>query len=136
MDNQKIISLFETHSLPKSEWTHEAHLICALWYIAKTSTVWDAICVIKDRIISHNKSVGTANTGQKGYHETITVFWALQLSEFYQENTDLSFDTLVQKLLQDERFTDKSYIKKFYDDEVLKSSQARATYIPATKKPS
>ncbi len=129
MKSTELISQFEACALPKSFWTHQAHLTIALHYIIDSPDIWSAICRIKDGIIAHNRSVGTLNTGQKGYHETITVFWVFQLHQFWRENKELPFDILLDKVLSDRRFTDTSYIKQFYDVETLKSSRARAIYV-------
>jgi hypothetical protein len=134
MDPHALVSQFEAGTLPKSLWTHEAHLTMALWHITQSPDVWSAICIIKDRIIGYNRIVGTCNTGESGYHETITIFWALQLFDFWQENQELPFASLAEKLVHDSRFKDTAYIKQFYDGATLKSPQARATYVaPAVK---
>jgi hypothetical protein len=130
MDARELIAEFEAGTLPKSRWTHQAHLTMALWHVTQSADVWSAICVIKDRIIGYNRIVGTCNTGSSGYHETITIFWATQLFDFWKENPDLPFETLADKLVHDPRFKDTGYIKQFYDGETLKSARARATYVP------
>lgn len=40
-----IVERFNSTTLPKSEWTHEAHCIVALWYLS-TYEYYDAVCRI------------------------------------------------------------------------------------------
>lgn len=70
-----LIEKFNQHILPKEEWTHEAHLRVALWYI-HTYELDDAVCRLKAGIILLNHFHGTENTNRSGYHETLTIFWA------------------------------------------------------------
>ena len=69
-----LIETFEKRTLPKTEWTHAAHLIVGLYYcfhhpfgVAKN--------LMSDGIYWLNDAHGTANTETSGYHETLTVFW-------------------------------------------------------------
>jgi len=124
-----VVARFRSQTLPKSEWTHEAHLVVALWHLLEYGDVHSAICQLRAGIILHNHSVGTKNTETSGYHETITVFWVIQIKEFVESQTSKDFSTLAQKLLQDTPFTQKDYILQFYAKEVLKSKEARGLYV-------
>jgi len=58
-------------SLPKEEWTHEAHLAACLWILTERPDI------IPDRdmraiISGYNVAVGGVNDDYSGYHETIT----------------------------------------------------------------
>ncbi len=58
-------------SLPKSEWTHEAHLATCAWIVLERPEV------VPERdlprlIRRYNESVGGVNSDTEGYHETIT----------------------------------------------------------------
>ena len=58
-------------SLPKPEWTHEAHLAACAWLILERPDV----AVERDLpnlIRAYNESVGGVNDETQGYHETIT----------------------------------------------------------------
>ena len=124
-----VVARFRNQTLPKSEWTHEAHLVVALWHLLKFGDVHSALCQLRAGIILHNHSVGTKNTESSGYHETITVFWVKQVKEFIEGQASRDFNTLTQKLLQDTPFTQKDYILRFYAKEVLKSKEARGLYV-------
>ncbi len=58
-------------TLPKSEWTHEAHLATCAWILLERPE----IALTRDLpqlIRRYNESVGGVNSDSEGYHETIT----------------------------------------------------------------
>lgn len=59
-------------SLPRSEWTHEAHFAFALWMLRYRPDD-SAPGAFRSIIISLNEAHGTPNTESEGYHHTITV---------------------------------------------------------------
>lgn len=76
-----LIERFETRSLPKSEWTHAAHLTVALFYCT-SHPIGTARNLMRDGIIWLNDSHGTENSDTSGYHETLTWFWMDVVHEF------------------------------------------------------
>ncbi|MFM5931630.1 MAG: hypothetical protein ACKOPQ_12030 [Novosphingobium sp.] len=58
-------------SLPKEEWTHEAHLSTCLWLVEERPGF---VCErdLPLAISAYNESVGGQNTDTAGYHETLT----------------------------------------------------------------
>lgn len=58
-------------TLPRPEWTHEAHLACCLWLLRERPDVV-AERDLPGIIRSYNASVGGVNSDTEGYHETIT----------------------------------------------------------------
>ncbi len=57
------------------------HINCCMLVLYQYAQA-EAACYIRSGIITYNKAVGTANTPQKGYHETITVFWIKIISNY------------------------------------------------------
>lgn len=58
-------------TLPKAEWTHEAHLAACAWLILDRPDIHperDLPAIIR----RYNESVGGVNDESQGYHETIT----------------------------------------------------------------
>jgi hypothetical protein len=58
-------------TLPRPEWTHEAHLAATAWLILQRPDIAperDLPAIIR----SYNESVGGVNDETQGYHETIT----------------------------------------------------------------
>jgi hypothetical protein len=68
------IDQFERGTLPKAMWTHGAHLCVGAWYLM-TFPEEEAIERVRRGIQHYNECVGTANTADSGYHETLTRFW-------------------------------------------------------------
>lgn len=58
-------------TLPKSEWTHEAHLGTCAWLILRRPEI-AVERDLPDLIRRYNTSVGGVNDDHQGYHETIT----------------------------------------------------------------
>jgi len=69
----EIVQQFKDKSLPKVCWTHEAHIIVALWHNLNFEFE-TAYQLVKANIIAYNEVVGTPNTDSSGYHETLTQF--------------------------------------------------------------
>jgi len=74
------IERFEAGTLPKAEWTHEGHLLVALWYLSR-HPYDEALAIVRRRIIAHNEAVGTPNTDAEGYHETLTRLYLRGVAE-------------------------------------------------------
>jgi len=58
-------------SLPRDEWTHEAHLAATLWLLRERPEI-DVDAEIATIIARYNESVGGVNDDRNGYHDTIT----------------------------------------------------------------
>lgn len=58
-------------TLPKAEWTHEAHLAATAWLILTRPDILPERD-LPDIIRRYNESVGGVNSDTEGYHETIT----------------------------------------------------------------
>ncbi|HEY8561344.1 MAG TPA: hypothetical protein VIL74_13285 [Pyrinomonadaceae bacterium] len=117
---------FEERTLPKSDWTHAAHLVVGLYYcyhnpfgVAK-NLMSDGICWLND---AH----GTPNTETSGYHETITVFWLRAIDEYLETaGRDAGLAALANGLLA--ALGDPALPLKFYSRERLFSTEARLNY--------
>ncbi len=58
-------------TVPKAEWTHEAHFAATLWLLSHRPFA-EVVRDLPGYIRTYNESVGGANTDTAGYHETIT----------------------------------------------------------------
>ncbi|HRE03322.1 MAG TPA: hypothetical protein PLV68_18640, partial [Ilumatobacteraceae bacterium] len=65
-------------SLPKAEWTHEAHVLACI-ALVRSLGARDALAALRAGIPPYNEATGVANTPTGGYHDTITVYyvWAV-----------------------------------------------------------
>jgi hypothetical protein len=128
---EEFISQFNAQILPLSAWTHEAHLTVACWFLHQYSQA-EAACYIRSGIITYNKAVGTANTPQKGYHETITVFWIKIISNYIETYKKDDLLVLCNDFLNSEYAT-RDYLLNFYSRELLFSAQARGFWTEPDK---
>jgi hypothetical protein len=122
-----LVQRFEERILPKVEWTHSAHLIVALLYSLKFSEQ-DALNLVRENIKKHNESVGTPNTDNQGYHETITRFWLWTANQFllignYNSIVDASNDLI------NSAFGKSSYPFEYYTKDLLFSVKARHDWV-------
>lgn len=59
-------------TLPKEEWTHEAHLASCVWLLTERPDI-EPERDLPGIIRSYNESVGGVNDATRGYHHTITL---------------------------------------------------------------
>lgn len=128
-----LVTRFETQSLPKPEWTHGAHIVMAFHFLGKYP--WpECLGFIRSGIIAHNESVGTPNTDDEGYHETITLFWMHTIRHFIEDRQAEEVDALVNAFLETEKAS-PSYPLEFYTRDHLFSTKARRIWVePDLKK--
>ncbi|WP_336958203.1 hypothetical protein [Sphingobium aquiterrae] len=67
----RIATGFADLSLPKAEWTHQAHFATALWLLMRRPDILPERDM-PGMIRRYNESVGGVNSDTSGYHETIT----------------------------------------------------------------
>ena len=126
---KNLVSQFETCSLPKEKWTHEAHFVMALWYCGH-KPIPLAMQSIREGIKKYNISVGGANTDHSGYHETITVFCTrIIVNYLLKNNTTQKFEDKLAGLFQ-QPFLKKDFPLQYYSKALLMSKEARMEWIP------
>ena len=115
-------------TLPRPEWTHEAHLAATAWLILERPDVAperDLPALIR----AYNESVGGVNDETQGYHETITQVSIRAVRDFLAR-TDPALP-LVGKvnglLLAEEGRRD--WPLRFYSRERLFSAEARLGWV-------
>lgn len=127
VDILSVVQGFKDRTLPKEQWTHEAHLVTAIWYHVNHSPL-EAICYLRSGIIAYNVATGGTNTHSDGYHETLTLFWCRTISQFVADRRDLSLLEMCRAFLASEK-SGRDYPLKFYSRERLFSLEARATWV-------
>ena len=86
-------------TLPKTEWTHEAHLRAGLWHVLHHGAP-AALDLLRARISAYNESVGMKNTDTAGYHETITRFYVTVIDRVLATaDRDEHLDALARQLI-------------------------------------
>ncbi len=128
-----LVEKFNDLTLLKSEWTHNAHLIVAIWYL-RAYPFYEAVCRLKSGIILLNHSQQTKNTGESGYHETLTVFWSTLIHAYLQLHKDFSIEELVNVFLNS-TLAESNLPCEFYEKQHLMSAPFRTVYYePPVKK--
>lgn len=118
---------FAARRLPKSGWTHEAHLLVGLWYLTHHSPD-KALTLVRQRIRAYNEAVGTANTDSSGYHETITRLYLRGIATHILAHRDESLPRSLALLLQSP-LAHKEWPLSFYSRERLFSVAARRGWL-------
>lgn len=118
------IRAFEDGSFPRTEWTHDRHLVMALWYLRRDEPV-AATERIRDGIRRYN----ARHANHTGYHETITLAWIAVIERFLRgRDREAPVAVLAGELLQECGARD--YLLRFYSRERLFSDEARARWVP------
>jgi hypothetical protein len=126
------LAAFEGCTLPKSEWTHSAHLLTGACYVHALGRE-AALAKMRECVRRYNESVGGKNTETSGYHETITVMWIRLLDSLRREATEMERAEFAA--LAVERFAARRDIfREYYDFDLLGSTEARMRWIEPTLK--
>jgi hypothetical protein len=128
---EQLFKDFNNQRLDKRAWTHEAHLTVALLHL-KQYDPYDSICRMRAGIILLNKTHGTENNGQKGYHETLTIFWITILDFYIREFPSLTNTETVNSFLSTS-LADKALPFLFYEKEKVFSDRYRANFVRPDK---
>ena len=118
---------FEARRLPKARWTHQAHLLAGFWYLSKHPP-HGALDILRERIRAHNESVGTANTDNGGYHETITRLYLDGIGAHRARHSSASFENSLLLLLSGP-LADRNWPLNYYSRERLFSVTARRKWV-------
>ncbi len=130
---ETLIRAFNNCTLPRGEWTHQAHLIAAVWYLAHHSQP-EATNFIRNGIQRYNAAVGIENTKDSGYHETITLFWVQVVEQYLAaEGATRSIAEMANSIL--DRCGDPSLPLQYYSRDRLMSGDARARWLEPDLKP-
>ncbi|MFP5261106.1 MAG: hypothetical protein ACLGJB_04275 [Blastocatellia bacterium] len=130
---ESLVRAFEACTLPRSEWTHQAHLTVALWYLTHCSGR-EATARIRNGIKRYNASASIQTTKDGGYHETITLFWICAISKYLllagegRPSVDLANEMVA-------RFRDGRLPFQYYSRDLLMSWRARTSWVEPDLKP-
>jgi len=130
---QLLADQFLRRTLPKSAWTHQAHLRVGLWHVLHFAPD-EALARLRTGIRALNESHGTPNTDSGGYHETITRFYVCWIASFLsQAGSDRPIDDLAHELVH--AAGDSKMPLQYYSRERLFSVQARQTWVEPDLQP-
>ena len=116
-------------TLPRPEWTHEAHLAATTYLILKHPEI-DLDMELPGLIRRYNESVGGVNDDTQGYHDTITRAF-LRGVRLFLEEADISrpIHELANELLMSPMGR-RDWPLRFWSKDRLMSVEARRGYVP------
>ncbi|MFN3620454.1 hypothetical protein [Sphingorhabdus sp.] len=115
-------------TLPRSMWTHEAHLAACTWLIRDRPDI-NIEQELPAIISAYNEAVGGVNDDTHGYHETITQVYVRAVKAHLEEvGRDVPLYETVNALLLSER-GERDFPLKFYSKNLLFSVDARRTFM-------
>lgn len=115
-------------TLPKAEWTHEAHLSTCLWLIVERPDI-DVDAEIGTLIRRYNLAVGGVNDDTQGYHETITRVFVAAVRRYLRRAGDAELLAAVNGLLLSPEGK-RDWPLRFYSRDRLFSVAARGDFVP------
>jgi hypothetical protein len=134
-DVLRLVARFEDGTLPKAEWTHQAHLTVALWYASHLPFA-EALVAAREGIRKVNAAHGVATTPTGGYHETITRFYMLVICGYVAKEERASegdWASRVNRLLA--RYGAKDLPLRHYTKDRLMSAGARFGWVEPDLRP-
>jgi hypothetical protein len=114
-------------TLPRADWTHEAHLAATAWLILGRPDVIperDLPAIIR----GYNESVGGVNSDTEGYHETITQVSIRGVRRALARSEGRGLCERVNGLLLAEEGR-RDWPLRFYSGELLFSKAARLAWV-------
>ena len=130
---QGFVEAWKAGKLSKAAWTHAAHVAMAA-YFAFDHSAAATFAIMKAGILHHNTSVGTPNTEDNGYHETLTRFWSSEIGEFVRTGHFASRLDAVRAAVS--AFgSDRDRFRLFYSFDVVRDRRARREWIAPDSEP-
>lgn len=123
-----LVKAFLDATLPRAEWTHEAHLRVGAWHVHHHGAD-GALPLLRERIRRLNDSHGTVNSATSGYHETITVAYARLIADFLASDPAADLEARVAALCQSP-LAARAALFRYWSRERLLSREARAAWRP------
>lgn len=114
-------------TLPRVDWTHEAHLAACLYLLAERPDI-DVDARIAGIIAGYNVSVGGVNDDTQGYHDTITRVFVAGVRLFLRDAVPGGLAERVNALLATPMGR-RDWPERFYSRERLFSVEARRGFV-------
>ena len=125
MDTAELVSAFEAQTLPKAEWSHDAHVTVGAVY-AWRHGLQAALEKLRAAIPAYNLSVGGENTDTAGYHDTITAYYAAAAADAAAGATSEA-EAVARAMAGD--FLTREAPLRFWSRETLFSVAARRGFV-------
>lgn len=126
MTDDAFLQLFEAHAIPRSEWSHRAHLRVAYCYLTRFGFE-AALAKMRSGVRAYNRANGIADTPTGGYHETMTcAFMHLIHATLQQCGAAGSADEFLDEQSQ---LGNKRILLLFYSRDRIMSAEAKAMFL-------
>jgi hypothetical protein len=124
---EDFVADWESCRLPRSQWTHAAHVAVAANY-AYFLSAEESFEAMRSGILRFNACVGIENTEHSGYHETLTRFWWGTIGAFVAKG---KFDTAFSAVCAavEEYGNERDLHRSFYRHDILTDRKARSEWI-------
>lgn len=120
-------------TLPRGEWTHEAHLAAAVWLLTERPDI-PVAAEIAEIITRYNASVGGVNDDHNGYHDTITRAYLAGARAFLHDCRETGLAERANALLASDTGR-RDWPLRFYSRERLFSVAARRAFVEPDRAP-
>lgn len=125
---ERIAEWLMARTLPRAEWTHEAHLAATTYLLLRRPDI-DVDRELPGIIRRYNESVGGVNSDTEGYHETITRVFLSGLRLFLAKaEVRQPLHEVVNELLLSPMGC-REWPLRFYSPQLLFSLQARRAFV-------
>lgn len=131
---ERLASKVIDRSLPKAEWTHEAHFATALWLLRNRPDLATAV-EIREIITRYNEATNTANTDSGGYHHTITLASMRAAAEYLRQNSPDAPLHAVFLSLMASPLGHPDWLLSYWSRETLFSVAARRAWVEPDRAP-
>lgn len=120
-------------TLPRDDWTHEAHLAACHWIVTERPDI-DPERDMRAIISGYNEAVGGANDDTQGYHETITQCFIRAVRAHFPEVEGKALVERVNALLTSP-YGRRDWPLHHYSREHLFSVAARLAFVSPDRAP-
>ncbi len=127
-ETERIVAAFIACTLPKPEWTHHAHLRVGVWHVVSYGPE-KALPLLRERISRYNESVGTVNSDDSGYHETVTAFYVKAIAAAIADQRSGDRRSTRSRTSSSSDVERADYPLRFYSKERLFSVAARRGWV-------
>jgi hypothetical protein len=128
-----LAAAFIDRTLPKAEWTHEAHLRVGTWHVLQHGRD-QAMVLLRERIPVYNVATGGENTESDGYHDTITWFYVAMIAQHLEGvNPNRDPDRLADEVVA--ALGDRDLPYRYFSKDHLMSVAARKGIVAPDVRP-
>ena len=123
-----LVNSFLERSLPRSRWTHQAHLIVGTAMHLRYG-LEKGVAAMRDGVVQYNVSCGVENTLTSGYHETITVFYMIMIAYKLRTVSGAFSETGKYMHILNSELSRPGVINEYYSKDLICSDQARKSWV-------